>query len=130
MPTTKTRQAPVPVEPQPQGREQPRDREQAEKLYPEVGSRIRTVGGTYPDRLGTVTGITDKDAQSGWLFLLIVDLDGGVKTSTWNVPSPTRTGTRKISRRDVVKERTVKLQPGSWEIIEEAQDGPATGTAS
>ena len=96
----------------PTSRDQPRTLEEARAKYPEVGTTVRTVGGTFPDREGVVTGITDKTPQSGWLFLLEVTLRGGVVEHSWEVPAPN--GKKKeITQRHAVKEQLVRLQPGS-----------------
>jgi hypothetical protein len=102
-----------PPKPELKGRQQPTTMEQAIELYPKPGTKILTIGGTYPDRVGTVVGITDKNAESGWLYCLIVDLPGGVVNRKWETQGPG--GSRKpISKRFTVEARRIKLQPGSW----------------
>jgi hypothetical protein len=113
-----TQRRTVPPVPQPVNREQPKTLEEAEKRYPPVGAVIQTVGGTYPDRRGVVTGITNKEPKTGWLFLLKVTLYGGVVEHSWTVAGPANGKPHPVTQRHAVKEQEVRLQPGSWKVIE------------
>jgi hypothetical protein len=101
--------------PQIDKRQQPKTKEDAVKAYPVVGTRIVTIGGTYPKREGTVIGLTDKTAQTGWLFLLEVLLEGGKHESSW--PLEINGKERIITQPFNVKAQWVRLMPGSWEVL-------------
>jgi hypothetical protein len=103
--------------PQIDKRQQPKTLEEAVKAYPKAGTRFVTIGGTYPNRTGTVIGITDKNASTGWLYLLQGILEGGRKESSWtlNINGKDRAVTQPFN----TKCQYVKLMPGSWQVTED-----------
>jgi ribosomal protein L14E/L6E/L27E len=80
-----------------------------------VGQTVTLTRGQYKGRTGTVTGITSPVEANGFLYLLVVDLPAGVKTSTWTYEG------RTVTQQFLVPERKgVRVMPTSaqWEAEE------------